>query len=161
MDPKNFSNSLMRGVKEQLEGSDRERDPVVLMDRAYRVTLERVAQGSSTCILGSLSADGVLKTANMGDSALVVIRAGVCVHETEDMQYSFNAPYQLTTQPQSGYMMPANSKTTEFQVILAAPRRVCTVWTKNPHLSKLAFKWCLGCFFAPSSYERSVAGAKS
>lgn len=51
--------------------------------------------GSSTCILAILE-DNILDVANVGDSALKIIRDDKIVFSTKAQEHDFNCPFQLT-----------------------------------------------------------------
>ena len=113
IDPSLFANSLMQEVKvevEAVEAAGGYLDPVVLMEEAYARACRAVKFGSATCCVACLAPDGTLNVANLGDSALLVIRGTSCILFTDRQQVKFNAPYQLSTHPRLPELMcPANS----------------------------------------------------
>lgn len=99
VDPALYSRSLVENVT-RLFGADEEKylaaPKALVADAAARVT----AQGSSTLVLATLSADGTLRTANVGDSGYVVLRASDSQRfelqfKSKEQTHGFNFPYQL------------------------------------------------------------------
>eukprot|EP00667_Euglena_gracilis_P008390 EG_transcript_8502 len=117
VDPGIFADRLMEEVKDQAVSAG-PGDPVQMMDTAYKSTLKLVQYGSATCCVASLQPNGVLRVANLGDSGLLVIRDGQCVHRTETQQFQFNFPLQLSTHVSPGMTptKPTDSGVTEVQV---------------------------------------------
>eukprot|EP00667_Euglena_gracilis_P010701 EG_transcript_10888 len=113
VDPALFANQLMCNVKDLVErpgtqapppvelqanGADNFLEhPAMLMHRAFVkiVIHNEIEAGSATCCLARLCPNGLLQVANLGDSCLVVIRNGRCVHHSATGQYRFNAPFQM------------------------------------------------------------------
>lgn len=115
VDPSLFANSLMKGVREGVVHHGI-RDPKALMQGAYTQTRKEVELGSSTCLVAALEKDGLLSSANMGDSGLMVIRGNQCVHRTKDMLFGFNAPFQLSAGDRiDPRMVPERSDVNKFQ----------------------------------------------
>lgn len=117
IDPGIFANKLMQEAKAYaLDGTCT--DPVKLMQMAYMMTIQSVEYGSSTCCIASLSLEGTLSVANLGDSGLLVLRDGEVIHRTEPQQVGFNFPLQLSTHysSESPPHLPANSAQSQLQV---------------------------------------------
>jgi len=101
VDPAIFANKLMENVKllaaQPYTAVDFSDHPAMLMHQAFaKICLEKeVEGGSATCCLASLTPDGMLKVANLGDSKLLVIREGECVYSSKVGLHGFNTPYQL------------------------------------------------------------------
>ncbi|GLC41002.1 hypothetical protein PLESTB_000953400 [Pleodorina starrii] len=74
-----------------------------ILERAYGVTTVR---GSSTACVAVLNVDK-LAVSNLGDSGLLILRAGAVAFHTPQQQHGFNFPYQIgspdsmSDQPQS------------------------------------------------------------
>eukprot|EP00670_Eutreptiella_braarudii_P002513 CAMPEP_0174303242 /NCGR_PEP_ID=MMETSP0809-20121228/60069_1 /TAXON_ID=73025 ORGANISM="Eutreptiella gymnastica-like, Strain CCMP1594" /NCGR_SAMPLE_ID=MMETSP0809 /ASSEMBLY_ACC=CAM_ASM_000658 /LENGTH=453 /DNA_ID=CAMNT_0015409233 /DNA_START=33 /DNA_END=1394 /DNA_ORIENTATION=+ len=103
VDPAIFANKLMENVKRCAAGDGDAAQaafgnhPAMLMHEAYaQLLLKReVEGGSATCCLATLTPDGLLRVANLGDSALLLLRDGVCVYRSAVGMHSFNTPHQL------------------------------------------------------------------
>jgi len=68
--------------------------PIEILDYAYKQSRKII--GSCTACVIVLDQDQ-LRTANLGDSGLFVVRKGDVLFQTEPQQYEFNFPYQLGT----------------------------------------------------------------
>jgi protein phosphatase PTC7 len=82
----------------------REITPYKCLDLAYRQVLREqlVEAGSSTaCLLTLNSSSGVLRSANLGDSGLLVIRSSSVIYREPVQTHYFNCPLQLTKYPES------------------------------------------------------------
>jgi len=101
VDPALYSKGLMKGVKELTEKPSYSKNPVDIMQAGFFAT--DGIKGSSTCCVCVLD-NGILRSANLGDSGFVVIRDKEILYRSKEQQYSFNFPYQLGelggTQPQ-------------------------------------------------------------
>lgn len=53
------------------------------------------ATGASTAVVASIGEDGFLRSLNLGDSILLVIRDGVVVARSREIVHYFDCPYQL------------------------------------------------------------------
>jgi len=94
VDPAEYSRRLMEGGKISAEASTFNRDPLRIMQDAYKHSME--VQGSSTCCIITL--EGLrLNAANLGDSGFMVLRGTDIVYRTKEQQHSFNFPYQIGT----------------------------------------------------------------
>ena len=63
-----------------------------------------MTHGSSTASVIIIDKEsGVLRGANLGDSAMAVIRDESFAMKNRDQQYYFNAPYQLSVPLQDGH----------------------------------------------------------
>lgn len=95
VDPGFFSKGMMHGAKRAFEQM-RVLDPVHLICFGHN-QVDNVT-GSSTALIAVFTEEGhSLKVANIGDSRLCVFRNGAIVHQTREMQHSFNFPVQLGT----------------------------------------------------------------
>eukprot|EP01110_Echinostelium_bisporum_P009383 TRINITY_DN33051_c0_g1_i1.p1 TRINITY_DN33051_c0_g1~~TRINITY_DN33051_c0_g1_i1.p1 ORF type:complete len:344 (-),score=123.31 TRINITY_DN33051_c0_g1_i1:60-1091(-) len=94
VDPALYAQSLMEGSKLAAENALGSRDPVDIMQDAYRYSSS--VHGSSTCCI--LSLEGLrLNAANLGDSGFMVVRGSQIVYRSKEQQHSFNFPYQIGT----------------------------------------------------------------
>ncbi|KAJ7224232.1 phosphatase 2C-like domain-containing protein [Mycena pura] len=86
--------------REQVEGW--ELSPYECMDLAYGGVLREkfVEAGSSTaCIISLNSANGLLRSANLGDSGFSIIRSSSILYSQPVQTHFFNCPKQLTKLP--------------------------------------------------------------
>eukprot|EP00931_Biecheleriopsis_adriatica_P094542 TRINITY_DN6817_c0_g1_i1.p1 TRINITY_DN6817_c0_g1~~TRINITY_DN6817_c0_g1_i1.p1 ORF type:complete len:539 (-),score=74.46 TRINITY_DN6817_c0_g1_i1:20-1636(-) len=112
IDARAFADELMTGCEAHLVGHLAEnisaRQPTQWAQEAlaqgYRTTK---SFGSSTAIVAALQRSGQLGVANVGDSALLLLRRKEldstdslrCVGRTREQQHTFNCPYQLSLLP--------------------------------------------------------------
>eukprot|EP01013_Petalomonas_cantuscygni_P016770 TRINITY_DN33820_c0_g1_i1.p1 TRINITY_DN33820_c0_g1~~TRINITY_DN33820_c0_g1_i1.p1 ORF type:complete len:365 (-),score=95.91 TRINITY_DN33820_c0_g1_i1:136-1230(-) len=105
VDPAHFSNALMRHtVDAATEASERPQGPMALLALGYDRLLRaaEVSAGSSTAALCALAAGQqgpVLRTANLGDSGILVVRSGRPIWRARERQHRFNCPFQLAVLP--------------------------------------------------------------
>ncbi|KAG8928603.1 hypothetical protein FRC03_009640 [Tulasnella sp. 419] len=73
-------------------------DPIAILQHSYERCINEAQQtgllGSTTALLAIL-ADSELRIAHLGDCALCLVRNGEMVYRSEEMQHSFNYPFQL------------------------------------------------------------------
>lgn len=122
VDPALFSQALMYYLTRQASDvSISQRAPKQLLADAYQAVLKEpaVSLGSSTaCVITLDAAKGMLRSANLGDSGYLILREGAAsdaeaargtargtkkgqlpdniLYVAPPLQYSFNAPYQLS-----------------------------------------------------------------
>jgi len=106
-----FADELMSGCEDLLNMSD----PISQDAAPGKLALHALEQGfqntksfgSSTALVAVMNRSGQLGVANIGDSALLILRrkevdAGVglrCVGRSHEQQHAFNCPYQLSLLP--------------------------------------------------------------
>ncbi|KXN89267.1 hypothetical protein AN958_06021 [Leucoagaricus sp. SymC.cos] len=86
--------------REQIEGW--EMTPYECLGLAFHGVLreKQVQAGSSTaCIISLNTANGVLRSANLGDSGFAIIRSSSVFHRQRTQTHFFNCPKQLTKLP--------------------------------------------------------------
>jgi len=102
VDPAFYSKGLMKGAKALTDKPNYSKNPVDVMQAGFLSTAG--IKGSSTCCVVVLD-NGVLRSANLGDSGYMVVRDKKTLFRSKEQQYSFNFPYQLgeqgETQPSS------------------------------------------------------------
>jgi len=107
VDPAIYSRSLMEGARQEAEHC---RDPLQIMEAGYNYASG--ITGSSTCCICVL--DGhVLRAANLGDSAFMVVRGLDIIFRSREQQHAFNSPYQLGT---GSADRPEHAQVTEVDV---------------------------------------------
>lgn len=127
IDPSRFSRQLMKNCEQLVKsGQFDSTKPTGLLSNAYydmKKAKEQNIFGSSTACLTMVGHNcGIMYTANMGDSGLLVVREGVLVHITEEQTHCFNTPYQLSLPPpehmQPGTLIdsPNDADVYKFQV---------------------------------------------
>jgi len=107
-----FADELMSGSQDYLTALPVETDVEVGLSQHAVKALERGYQstrsfGSSTALVAALDRCGRLGVANLGDSALLLLRrkevdptSGFrCLARTREQQHAFNCPYQLSLLP--------------------------------------------------------------
>jgi len=103
VDPGQFSRQLMYNCERLARaGRPAARLPNSLLAQGFREMQEakrRVIGSSTACVMVLSHADRVLRTANIGDSGFLVVRAGEVVHRSREQQHSFNTPFQLSLPP--------------------------------------------------------------
>ncbi|CAE7204620.1 unnamed protein product [Symbiodinium natans] len=106
---RNFANELMLGCQEyfmtnnpgDIAGDLREH----VLEALKKAHQQTRSWGSSTAVVTALGRRGQLGIANLGDSALAVLRREevgggmTCICRTEDQQVKFNLPWQLACYP--------------------------------------------------------------
>jgi len=93
VNPSEFSRALMRGA-ESAVNDDHLRDPLDILCRAEESVVGIV--GSCTALVCSIDGD-TLHYANVGDSALMIVRGTTMVHRSVEQQHEFNFPFQVGT----------------------------------------------------------------
>ena len=127
IDPSRFSRQLMKNCEQLVQsGQFDATKPTGLLSNAYYEMKKSKKQdifGSSTACLTMVGHNcGIMYTANMGDSGLLVVRDGVLVHITEEQTHCFNTPYQLSLPPpehmQPGTLIdsPNDADVSKFQL---------------------------------------------
>ncbi len=136
VDPSEMSRALMNNCKQisssLLAEPQKEIDPKELLTLSYQNILEakQVKAGSCTACVAALSKNK-LKIANLGDSGVLILRPTssdspsnplyTTAFKTEEMQHSFNTPFQVAVLPESmnGFWCndhPSEAKVYEFEV---------------------------------------------
>ncbi|KAF5357913.1 hypothetical protein D9756_001579 [Leucocoprinus leucothites] len=110
--------------REQIEGW--EMAPYDCLDLAYHGVLrEKLVQaGSSTaCIISLNAANGILRSANLGDSGFAIIRSSSVFYRQRTQTHFFNCPKQLTK-------LPSNAGRKFSRACVDSPRDADTFQTK-------------------------------
>ncbi|KAG8855394.1 hypothetical protein FRB96_007050 [Tulasnella sp. 330] len=113
-------------------------DPIDILQSAYDRCLvesqESNVLGSSTALLAIL-VDSELQIAHLGDCAVCLIRDGEMAFRSEEMQHSFNYPYQLGPKSASTPAKDAKRFTVEVQpddiLILASDGMGDNLWDED------------------------------
>jgi len=94
--PERFSRLLCHNAVEYIRDQD-DADKVPLREIMHYAhsTIPRDLMGSSTFLIMRLSPEGVLESANMGDSGYLVLRDGKPLFRGQELTHGFNFPYQL------------------------------------------------------------------
>jgi len=95
VDPAFYSRALMTGAKALTDKPNYSKNPVDVMQAGFLSTAG--IKGSSTCCVVVLD-NGVLRSANIGDSGFMLVRDKKVLFRSKEQQYSFNFPYQLGEQ---------------------------------------------------------------
>ena len=105
IDPSEFSHGLcglMAGTAHihEFEGKGLLR-PQSLLQTAYDAVISnpRILAGGSTACLAIADAQGILESANLGDSAFLVLAPGKVVYKSEVQTHAFNTPFQMAKVP--------------------------------------------------------------
>ena len=107
IDPSHFSHGLcglMAGTAFAHEGLEEGKTvrPQPLMQTAYDAVISnpRIVAGGCTASIGVANSDGVLESANLGDSGLLILAPGKIAYRSEPQTHAFNTPFQLAKIPQ-------------------------------------------------------------
>ena len=75
--------------------------PQMLLQTAYDavMTNPRIQAGGCTACLGVMDGEGNLETANLGDSAYLLLGPGKVAYRSQIQTHAFNTPYQLSKVP--------------------------------------------------------------
>jgi protein phosphatase PTC7 len=105
VDPSEFSHGLcglMAGTAHlhAAEGGHGLR-PQDLLQVAYDAVIgnPRILAGGSTACLAVIDQDGMMETANLGDSAFLILGPGKVVYKSEVQTHAFNTPFQMAKIP--------------------------------------------------------------
>lgn len=125
VDPSHFSGMLMQTCERLVNlGRFNPQKPASIIAGSYYELFENRQQiiGSSTaCVVALNRAEGIVYTANIGDSGFLVVRSGKIVHRSSEQTHYFNTPFQLSCVPpaQREHVLsdsPESADTTEFVV---------------------------------------------
>lgn len=98
VDPGIYSREFMKATADAiatLSAVDPDGKPLAVLHHAH-AHATRTSRGSTTACFAYLEEDGAsLKVANLGDSAVFVIRQGKLAFKTPAQQHEFNFPFQL------------------------------------------------------------------
>lgn len=105
IDPSEFSHGLcglMAGTAHlhEFESKGTLR-PQALLQTAYDAVMAnpRILAGGSTASLAVMDAQGTVETANLGDSAYLLLAPGKVVYKSEVQTHAFNTPFQMAKMP--------------------------------------------------------------
>tara|TARA_R110001606_G_scaffold373117_1_gene530417 strand:+ start:2572 stop:3321 length:750 start_codon:yes stop_codon:yes gene_type:complete len=90
VNPRAFADQILRSTYEFIKSGDD--NPYTALQAGYELTTET---GSSTVCIGKMTADGVFRVVNMGDSGFLIIRNQKIFLQSSEHQHEFNFPYQL------------------------------------------------------------------
>ncbi|GIZ39960.1 hypothetical protein CKM354_000331900 [Cercospora kikuchii] len=106
VDPSEFSQALcglMAGSANIYEGLDAGKSckPQELLQQAYDAVMAnpRIPAGGCTASLGVADQDGMIETANLGDSGYLIFGPGKVAHRSIVQTHAFNTPYQMSKVP--------------------------------------------------------------
>eukprot|EP00667_Euglena_gracilis_P010299 EG_transcript_10483 len=109
-DPSILANALMRHARDAAlrDLASPEIDPVCLIRQAFNASEAEgtEAGGAATVLVASVTQQGELITANLGDSALMVVRAGEMLYRTQETEWQFNVPYMLEASSAKHMLIP-------------------------------------------------------
>jgi protein phosphatase PTC7 len=94
VDPSLFSKSLCASVGQHAENGYDDSQLQAVMQAAYDDTCDKGIEGSSTLCMAFIYSDHV-KTCNLGDSGMRVIRNNDVIFRTQEQVHQFNFPFQL------------------------------------------------------------------
>lgn len=107
LDPRLFAEELMKGcceaaVAEKIDGDAIDQRALEVLRKGYEATR---SFGSSTALVVMHEGGDKIGIANIGDSAIIVLRRQLwyqmtCVFRSREQQHQFNCPFQLSRLPQ-------------------------------------------------------------
>lgn len=71
--------------------------PISVLKAGYRNAQHSAFEGSCTACLTIMNTNGNLAIANLGDSSVAIYRGETVIFQTEEQEYAFNYPYQLSS----------------------------------------------------------------
>eukprot|EP00667_Euglena_gracilis_P008305 EG_transcript_8403 len=123
-DPSILANKLMQYAQEVVvqQPSGNDASPLAIMQEAYNRTTSEALCGAATVLIACVGNAGELRTANLGDALLLVIREGAVAFQTGQTVWGFNFPYMLYgtvpcgIQPSVQRNVPEESVVEHFQL---------------------------------------------